>query len=141
MKKIYSLLLLITVILNADLSLEQIESMVNKIHEKREGVKLETLETTKEPFVRLEEDENNITTFVIPRKEEKIEDNDVKMILHAIVNGKAYINDKWLKPEEIILGYTLKHIGIRGVVLRNETNVKKLYLSKKIKSLITTEER
>ena len=67
MKKTILLLLLLTIIVSADLSVKQMQKMVDKIHEKREGVKLETLEETKEPFVRLEDD-NNITTFVIPTK-------------------------------------------------------------------------
>lgn len=129
MKKITIFLFIIT-ILNADLSLQQIQDMVSKIHQKREGIKLSTLEDTKEPFVRLEEDENNITTFVIPRKEEKPEATDVKMELHAVVNGKAYINSKWVDINETILGYRLGHIGKRGVVLRNGNVIRKLFLRK-----------
>jgi len=62
MKKIFLLLLPLTVLLNADLSVEQIQKMVVSIHEKREGVKLATLEGTESPFVQLQ-DENNVTTF------------------------------------------------------------------------------
>jgi len=53
MKKIYLFLLPLTVLVNADLSVEQIQKMVMKIHEKREGVKLVTVETTKDPFIRI----------------------------------------------------------------------------------------
>jgi len=140
MKKITILLLLVT-ILNADLSLQQIQDMVTKIHQKREGVKLSTLEDTKEPFVRLEEDENNITTFVIPRKEKKPDPTDVKMELNAVVNGKAYINNKWLDINETILGYRLGYIGKRGVVLRNGNVIRKLYLRKHRDSFIKLEKR
>jgi len=67
MKNTLIYILLLSVSLYADLSVQKIQEMVSKIHEKREGVKLETLEETKEPFVHLEE-ENNVTTFVIPKK-------------------------------------------------------------------------
>ena len=137
MKKITLLLLSLTIVTFADLSVKQIQKMVNNIHKKREGVKLETLEDTKEPFVRLEE-ENNIATFVIPTKKQK---QNVKLILHAIVNGKAYINDAWIGVDDKILGYTLKFIGKRGVVLRNNNHIKKLFLHKERNNFIKLEER
>jgi len=134
MKKILLLLLPLTILLNADLSVKQIEKMVVKIHEKREGVELATLESTKDPFIRLQE-ENNVTTILLP------ETIDEKMVLHAIVNGKAYINDSWKNIDDVILGYTLKFIGKRGVVLRNGNHIKKLFLHKKRDNFITLEER
>ena len=135
MKKIFLLLLPLTVLLNADLSVEQIQTMVIKIHEKREGVKLVTLENTKDPFIRLVE-ENNVTTFSnIESKKE------AKLVLHAIVNGKAYINDSWSSVDDTIMGYTLKYIGTRGVVLRNGNHVKKLFLHETRDNFIKLEER
>jgi len=135
MKKILFIASLLTVSLFADLSVKQIQEMVSKIHEKREGIKLETLEETKEPFVRLQE-ENNVTTFVIPEKAE-----EAKLSLHAIMNGKAYINEVWKSIDETIMGYTLKYVGKKGVVLRNGNNVKKLFLHKKRDNFIKLEER
>ena len=137
MKKIAYTFTLLSVFGFADLSVQQIEQMVAKIHEKREGVKLETLQTTKEPFVRVEENEDKVTTFVIPVKAE-----EAKLSLHAIVNGKAFINDRWLSLEDKIMGYTLKYVGTKGVVLRNENNIKKLFLQKKRENnIIQLEER
>jgi len=137
MKHILILLFSFTTFSCADLSVKQIQEMVNKIHEKREGIKLETLENTKEPFVRLEEN-NSTSTFVIPTK--KIVE-EAKLILHAIVNEKAYINDRWMSEGESILGYNLKYIGNRGAVLRNDNHIKKLFLRKKRNNFITIEER
>lgn len=133
MKKIL-LLLTLTVLVNADLSVDQIQKMVLKIHEKREGVKLSTLENTKDPFIQIGED-NNVTTSIIPSEEE------AKLVLHAIVNGKAYINDSWFSLDDTIMGYTVKYIGQRGVVLRNGNHVKKLFLQKKRDNFIKLEER
>ncbi len=137
MKKLL-LIFLIAMTYNAyaDLSVEQVQEMVRKIHEKREGVKLDTLNETKEPFVRLEE-KGDVSVFVIP----KVVKEKVKLKLHAIVNGKAYINDRWLDEGESILGYELKYIGKRGVVMRNENHIKKLFLRKYKDSFITIEER
>ena len=133
MKKILFIISLLTVFLYADLSVEQIEKMISQIHLKREGVKLETLEATKEPFIRVHE-ENNVTTFVAPVE-------TVKLSLHAIMNGKAYINDSWKSVDDTVMGYRLKHVGKKGVVLRNGNNIKKLFLHQKRDSFIMLEER
>ena len=135
MKKTLFIISLLTVSVYADLSVKQIQDMVSKIHEKREGIKLETLEATEEPFIRLKE-ENNITTVVIPAVEAT-----VKLSLHAIMNGKAYINESWKGVDDTIMGYTLKYVGKRGVVLRNGNNIKKLFLHQKRDNFITLEER
>jgi hypothetical protein len=136
MKTILTILLSLSIYLQADLSVKQIQSMVNKIHQKRDGISLDTLASTKEPFVRLQT-ENNISTFVIPTVKTT---DDVKLVIHAIMNGKAYINESWMDVNESILGYKLKHIGNRGVVLRNENHIKKLYLRKMKDNLIKFEE-
>ena len=134
MKKIFLLSLTLTMVLYADLSVKQIEEMVVKIHQKRAGVNMATLETTKDPFMRLTE-ENNVTIEITPEIAEK------KMLLHAIVNGKAYINDSWKSIDDTVMGYTVKFIGKSGVVLRNGNLIKKLYLKKKRDNFITLEER
>jgi hypothetical protein len=135
MKKIFLLLLPLTVLLNADLSVEQIQKMVIQIHEKREGVKLVTLENTKDPFIRLQQAENNVTTFSTGTTQE------AKLVLHAIVNGRAYINDAWNSIDDVIMGYTVKFIGARGVVLRNGNHIKKLFLHEERDNFIKLEER
>jgi len=136
MKKLFILFCVVTLVVYADLSVQQIQKMVNKIHQKREGIKLETLVDTKEPFVRLEE-ENNVSTYIIPT----IETEEAKLVLHAIVNGKAYINNSWVSVNDNVFGYNLKYIGKRGVVLRNENHIKKLFLHKKRDGFIKLEER
>jgi len=122
-------------VLYASLSVAQIENMVKRIHLKREGVDLDTLENTKEPFVLLKK-EDNVTVIEIPNKEE-----DIKLNLHAIMAGKAYINDSWKKIDDKVFGYTVKYIGKKGVVLRNGNTVKRLFLGKPKNDFIKLEER
>ena len=136
MKRIILTLLTLSIFVNADLSVKQIQEMVSRIHEKRTGVELETLKRTKEPFVHVQSDDNG-SKLLIPT----VKNVEEKLILHAIVNGKAYINDSWIKVDDKILGYDLKFIGKRGVVLRNENHIKKLFLRKKRDSFIKLEER
>jgi hypothetical protein len=134
MKNILLFSLFLTISVYSDISVEQIQKMVNKIHEKREGIKLSTLEQTKEPFVLLQE--GNVSTFIIPKS-----NTEIKIVLHALINGKAYINNQWVNIDEKIMGYTLKYIGKRGVVLRNGNHIKKLFLHEDRDNFITLEER
>ena len=131
MNKIIIVTILIINGLLADIGMGQIEEMVKKIHEKREGIELESLEKTPEPFVRLVKD-NNVTTFLIPKKDE-----EKKISLYAIVNKRAYINDRWLGEGERFLGFELVYIGKHGVVLRSGNQIKKLFLHEGTSKLIT----
>ena len=137
MKKIILLLSSLSVFLSADLSVKQIENMVNKIHKKREGVRLETLESTKQPFTRLEDSNKTIEDVIRSQPGKK----QGKLVLHSIINDKAFINDQWRTVGDTMYGYTLKHIGIRGVVLRSNNHIKKLFLRKERDNFIKIEER
>ncbi len=135
MKKSIAIIGSLTVIAFADLSVKQIETMVQKIHKKRQGVDLATLDKTKEPFVKIID--GNITTA----HSESIKEEEVKINLHAIMNGKAFINDGWHKVGDNIFGYKLAYIGKNGIVLRNDHQVKKLFLHKKKNDFIKLVEK
>ena len=135
MKKLIITSLALSVSLFADLSVSQIEKMVKTIHEKRAGVSLDILDQTKEPFIRIKE-EDNVTTVILPT-----DTAEEKISLHAIMNGKAYINDAWFGIDESIMGYDLKYIGKRGVVLRNGNHIKKLFLHEEKDNFIKIEGR
>ena len=130
MKKIILLVSTLTVVMQADISVNDIQSMISEIHKKRPGFDLKTLEATKEPFIRLKDDGNS-SSLVDPLDEE-----NAKLELHSILNGKAFINDAWLKVGDKILGYNLKYIGKRGVVLRGGDHIKKLFLHKNKDNII-----
>ncbi len=135
MKKLLLIPGILVLSLNADLSIKQIQNMILKVHEKREGIDLATLDRTKEPFV-VQREENNVTVFVAPI----VIQEEAKLSLHAIMNNKAYINDAWKSVGDNILGYTLKYIGKRGVVLKNGNQIKKLFLHEKRDNFIQLEE-
>lgn len=135
MKKLFIIIPFVCTAIYADLSVKQIEQMIESIHLKRKGVGLDVLEKTKEPFIIVKE-ENNETVVEIPKDEP-----DVKLTLHAIMSKKAYINDGWKKEGDTVLGYTVKYIGKRGVVLRNGNTIRKLFLGKSKNNLIMLEER
>jgi len=134
MKKMILSIILLSSSLYADLTMQQIQKMVYKIHEKRNGITLKELESTKEPFMHLEV-ENNKTIYLLPKKIK------TKLVLHSILNNKAYINDRWISIDEKIMGYQLKYIGKNGVVLRNKNMIEKLFLHKNKKNYILVKEK
>ena len=138
MKNILMIVSLLTASLYADLSVEQIENMVKKIHEKRVGFDLKTLANTKDPFVVTleEEKEEELPAYIAPKKS-----MNTHISLHAIMGGKAYINSGWKDINDTVLGYTLKYIGKRGVVLRNGNQIKKLFLHNQNNNFIKIEGR
>ena len=136
MKNIILIVSLFIVSLNASLTVQQIENMVVKIHKKRVGVSLKILERTQSPFILAEGDMNTTKSSVTTEIKDR-----VKITLHAIMSDKAYINDGWKKVDDSVMGYTLKYIGKKGVVLRYNNNIKKIFLHKKSNDLIKIEER
>jgi len=135
MKNIILIVSLLVVSLNASLTVQQIENMVVKIHKKRVGVSLKILERTKNPFTLVEGDMN--TTEAIDTETQE----NIKITLHAIMGDKAYVNDGWKKVDDNVMGYTLKYIGKKGVVLRHNNNIKKIFLHKESNDIIKIEER
>ncbi len=133
MKKIMISYISILIFTQADISIQQIQNMVDQIHQKRPGIGLEALENTKEPFLKVVEE--NTTVIKPAMKKEQ------KMTLHAILNDKAYINGKWLKTGDSILGFVLKYIGAKGVVLQSDNQIKKLFLHSNKNNLILIEKK
>ena len=133
MKNLLMFTVLFTVFLHADLSTEKIEKMVYKIHKKRDGINLRILENIKEPFVELQR-KNNSLDLLSPEEKSKL-------VLHAIVNGRAYINDNWVRVGDSVSVYKLKYIGSRGVVLRSKNRIRKLFLRKNKDSFIKLKEK
>jgi len=134
MKKTVIIVALLSSILYAEYTVNEIEKMVREIHTKRQGMQLYTLQNTKEPFVH-KEVEDNATVFVEPEKEKE------KLFLHAILNGKAFINDRWLKVNDEILGSILRRIGTNEVTMSSDGEIERLLLGDKKENYITIRER
>ncbi len=105
----------------ADLSIGQMEAMVEKIKAKRVGTNIEKSDEFISPFVTIKVDEN-ITVI----EEAKVE--TVVFILGGIINDKAFINEKWQKVDDIVEGYKLIEIENNSVTLVQEDRTIKVFL-------------
>ncbi len=125
MKKFIIFSLFITTTLVAEISLQEIDMMIDKIKKPRDGILLEALSKTPDPFKeQVVLSEGNNTETIISKK-------DKDFSLNAIMNGKAFIDDEWRIKDDIVSDYTVMFIGKKGVVLVRERNIIKLFLEKK----------
>ena len=125
LKRFFGLIFLLTLFAQAVFTVEELNGMFQDIQSERKGIDMRGIKSIKEPFIKPKK-EQKVNKIKVPIKKEKIH-----LVLHAILNNKAYINDGWKKIGDKIEGYTLKHIGKRGVVLRKENQIKKLLFYKK----------
>jgi hypothetical protein len=113
-----------------ELSVSQIDQMVEKIQQKRVSKVEVDFEKVPTPFVVVKVDqESNETILSSPEKK-------VVMKVYAIVNdgtedSSANVNGEWLRRNDKIDGYTVVEIKNDRVVLKKGDNTMELFLPKK----------
>ena len=130
-KKIW-LVSLLVLPLYGDLSIGQMDTMVEKIKAKRVGTTLEKRVDYPSPFVIIQKDEGK-TVIEDPKGAE------VVFVLSAIINDKAFINKIWVKVGEKLEGYELTKLEEKSATLVQEERVIKVFL-KKTKSILQLNE-
>jgi len=124
MKNSIIALLLLTTVLFSEISLQEIDMMIDKIKKPRDGILLEALSQTPDPFKeQVVLNEGNNTDTIITKK-------DKDFSLNAIMNGKAFIDGEWRVEDDVVSDYTVVFIGKKGVVLVRERNIIKLFLQR-----------
>jgi len=118
MKKIILLVsLLVSTNFASSVSVEDIKMMVHKIRDKRQGINMNQLEYTENPFVSVMQDANSTTRVVF--KPKRVE---IKITVDAVVNNKARINTKWQKVGDMIGDYNISSITPKVVTLWRADN-------------------
>ena len=111
--------------LYAELSVEQINKMVEKIQQKRETKNDIDYKNIITPFVIIKQSkESNETVITTPAKK-------ISFHLNAIINNSANINGKWYYLGDKLNGYTITDIQERVVKLKKEKSELELFLPKK----------
>jgi len=106
------LLLIIALIspLFADLSISQMETMVERIKSKRKGNADSNISKVVSPFAMIRVDANtSVSTIQEPEKE------SVVFKLGGIVDEKAFVNSQWIKIGDKISGYEMVEITDNSV--------------------------
>ena len=123
MKNIVWIYLSINMLSEATFTNNQIREMTQYILKKRKSKDI--FENIKEPFVM------NIN---IPKKSNIIIKPSMHTLyLQAILNNKAFINNKWLEINDQIQGYSVLFISKKEVVLQQKSTTIRLFLKNKIK--------
>ena len=120
--------------LSADLSIDQMQMMVKKIKAKRIGSMESNASKVVSPFIVIRKDENKTEVIAKEPKSEL-----VQFALGAIVNDKAFVNNKWLSVGDMIDGYELSEIEGNGITMTQDSRTIKVFL-KKSKQIIKLNE-
>ena len=114
--------------LYGDLSIGQMDTMVEKIKAKRVGATLAKHADFTSPFVMIQEEKGQAVI-------EDPKSTEVVFSLGAIINDKAFINKVWLKVGDTLEGYKLTDIGQKSATLVQDERKIKIFL-KKSKSIL-----
>ncbi len=114
----------ITVPLAAELSIKNIEKMVNDIHSKRVS-KIKHTTKVPSPFIMIKKDENR--SIVVKVTEKAIRTN---FNLVAIVNQSAFIDGSWKKLGDKMGDFKVTAIEEDHVVLKRKDRTITLYFRK-----------
>lgn len=125
--------LLTTVAFSAEITINDIDKLVNDIKEERIGLKQKEIVMAKDPFVYLH------GKYVKPQHGKKTKKKRYHFSLTAIFNDRVKINNRWYKMNTTVKGYKITEIGENFVVLSRNDNQLRVFLkrpkSKKIKLL------
>jgi hypothetical protein len=135
MKKILILLSInISIIFGASLSSAEITNMISKIKEKREGITLDKLSGTSNPFLikvkKKASKKEDKPTILIPTVVEE------ELNLTAILNHAAFINKRWYKMGDKVGSYRVGYVSRHSVTLRSANGDKTLRLKKRNRNFI-----
>ena len=132
-KKIWFAVLFILILpLYGDLSIGQMDTMVEKIKAKRAGATLDKHADFTSPFVMIQKEKGQAVI-------EDPKSTEVVFALGAIINDKAFINKVWLKAGDTLEGYRLVDIGQKSATLVQGEREIKVFL-KKSKSILQLNE-
>ncbi len=122
-KILFGLSLILVVSFAGNSSTREIDRMIIDIQKPRQSLDISELEQVKNPFVVAKID-TEIEEVIVSELKKPVPN----FSLSAIINNKAHINGDWYGKGGIILGYTLVHVGAKGVVLTFEKSIVKLFL-------------
>jgi 2-phospho-L-lactate transferase/gluconeogenesis factor (CofD/UPF0052 family) len=116
--------------LSAELSVENIEKMVEEIRAQRTSKMIREINITS-PFVAVQQEQNATQKVLAPAAEKR-----EPFLLGAIVNDRAFINGNWHREGDEIDGFVLKAIEPDHVTLSQEDRTVVVFF-KKAKSILT----
>ena len=109
----------------ADLSISQMETMVERIKSKRKGNADSNISKVVSPFVMIQiDDDTEKVSIQEPEKE------SIVFSLGGIFDHKAFVNGKWLKIGDKISGYEMIEISGKSVKFVQGRHTIEVFLKK-----------
>ncbi len=121
-------------LLNADITINDIDKLVNDIKQERIGLKESEIQAAKDPFIYPNGRLGKVLYTTTAKKRR------YRFVLSAIVNDHVKINRRWYKLNSKINGYRVSKVGKNYVLLTRNNERVRVFLkhskSKKIKLLV-----
>jgi len=117
------------------LSYDEIAQMVEKIKQKREGIGVEQLNGTPNPFTIVKKVVKKVKRVKKKKRSKIVKVVEPTYTLTAIFNSKAFINGKWYKLRDKIGDYRVIFIGDSSVVISSPRTTKRLKIESNIKKI------
>ncbi len=111
---------------------KELEDKVSSIQAPRVGLSSTDLSGVKDPFIYL--DRNATTGALIPQKLSAVKDVDLN--LSGIMNGKAFVNNAWIRTGEKAGDYTVISIDKNSVIFRKDDSTKRVFINNKKDNVI-----
>ena len=137
MKRLILIFILSLFSYSNSLSYDEIAQMVLKIKQKREGIGLEELNGTPNPFTIVKKVVKKPKKKIVKKKPEIIKIIEPTFTLTAILNSKAFINGKWYGVNDKLKegDYKVVYIGSSGVVIKSPRVTKRLKIESSAKKI------
>ncbi len=126
-------LLMITGSLTAELSVANIEKMVEDIKAKRTS-KMRDDTNISSPFITVKTENNDTVRTLVPAEKERR-----SFVLGGVMNGSAFINNEWHTVGEKVGSFVVEKIAPDHVVLKHDKRTIMLFF-RKTKNLLKISE-
>jgi len=122
---------------SSSLSYDEIAKMVEKIKQKREGIGVDELDDTPNPFTIIKKVVKKPKKKIVKKKPKKkiIKIIEPTYTLTAILNSRAFINGKWYATGDKIGDYKVAYIGDSIAILKSQRATKRLKIEPQIKKI------
>ena len=122
-----------TSLLYAEITINDIDKLVNDIKQERIGLTEKEIDNAKDPFIYL----GGKYSYVLEGRKKR---RHYRFTLNAIINDRVKLNNRWHKRNDVIHGYRIAAIGKNYVLLVRKNEQMRVYMkrskSKKIKLFV-----
>jgi len=110
-------------LLHAEITINDIDKLVNDIKQERIGLTPKEIATAKDPFIYL----GGKYSSVLRNKGEK---KRYRFVLSAIINDRVKLNNKWYSLGNTVHGFKISKVGKNYVILARKNEQVRIFMKR-----------